>query len=368
MRRNYQFQDSARICVIGIGGGGSNAVTRMITEGMRGTEFVTINTDAHSLNRSKAATRIQIGKEITHGLGTGGNPVKGERAAYKAVPEIRAAIRGSDMIFITTGMGGGTGTGASPVIAEIAQELGILTIAIVTHPFTFEGSFHAKTADEGIEKLKNRVDSLIVIPNDRLLDLCDENTGLNQAFLMADDVLREGVQAISDLVNKPGLINLDFADVRSVMSQKGATLMAVGRASGPNRAKTAAEQAIHSPLLGLSIYGAKAALVNITAGPDLYLWEVEQATQLLQSSTHPDANFILGTTVDETMGDELGITVIATGFDQDQLRESYSISPLKLKIPAVQTPAAVQKAMIPQPTGMKFSFGNYTVPAFLQSH
>ena len=365
MRRNYQFQDSARICVVGVGGGGSNAVNRMISDGLKGIKFITVNADIQCLTESQAPTRIQIGQRITHGLGTGGDPHEGERAAYEVTDEIRAALTGADMVFITTGMGGGTGSGASPVIAKIAQELGILTIAIVTRPFSFEGPRHTQIADEGIRKLRSYVNSLIVIPNDRLIELCDEQTNLSEAFRMADNVLKEGVQAISDLVNKPGLINLDFADVRAVMSQEGGTLATIGRAQGKNRARIAVERAIHSPLLGLTIDGAQAMLVNITAGPDLHLLEIEQIARLLRTTVRPNANFILGTVLDEGMGDEIRVTVIATGFEQSDMRSRPAQKRQDVRARLALEPALNLAER--QPAAVQFSLKNYMVPAFLQS-
>ncbi len=308
-------ENFAQIKVVGVGGGGGNAVNRMIEEGLGGVEFISINTDNQALQLSKAKMRLRIGDKLTRGLGAGGNPEIGKKAAEESSEELLEVLRGADMIFIACGMGGGTGTGASPVVAQIAKELGALTIGVVTRPFTFEGSKRQLSAEAGIEALKSQVDTLIVIPNDRLLQIASKNATLQQAFSLADDVLRQGIQGISELITVPALINLDFADVRTIMSEGGAALMAVGRAGGDERARKAAEAAISSALLDVTIDGARGILFNITGGKDLSLFEVNEAAAIIKESAHPEVNLIFGAQVDETMGDEIRITVIATGFE-----------------------------------------------------
>lgn len=311
-----QGEHFAQIKVIGVGGGGSNAVNRMINEGLGGVEFVVVNTDNQALMLSKAKTRVRIGDKLTRGLGAGGNPEIGKKAAEESADELYEILRGADMVFVACGMGGGTGTGASAVIAQIAKELGALTIGVVTRPFTFEGSRRGQLAMAGIEELKSQVDTLIVIPNDRLLQIADKRATLQQAFSLADDVLRQGIQGISELITVPALINLDFADVRTIMSEGGAALMAVGRADGDDRARRAAESAITSGLLDVTIDGARGILFNITGGTDLTLFEVNEAAAIIKESAHPDVNLIFGAQIDESMGDEVRITVIATGFEK----------------------------------------------------
>lgn len=306
----------ARIKVVGVGGAGSNAVNRMIAEGVQGVEFIAVNTDAQALMLSQAPTRVRIGDKLTRGLGAGGDPEVGRKAAEETAEELYAVLKGADMVFITAGMGGGTGTGAAPVVAQIARELGALTIGVVTRPFTFEGPQRAKVAEKGIAALKEQVDTLIVIPNDRLLQIVDKKASVQEAFKVADDVLRQGVQGISELITVPGLINLDFADVRAIMKEGGAALMAVGEASGEDRARLAAEEAISSRLLDITIDGARGVLFNITGGPDLTLFEVNQAAAIIKEAAHPDVNLIFGAVIDPNMGDRVRVTVIATGFDQ----------------------------------------------------
>jgi cell division protein FtsZ len=313
-----QFADNegfAQIKVVGVGGGGSNAVNRMIVEGLRGVEFIAVNTDAQALLLSDAPQRVRIGDKLTRGLGAGGDPVIGEKAAEESSDDLYEILNGADMVFITAGIGGGTGTGASPVIARLAKEGGALTIGVVTRPFTFEGSRRQKVADDGLVHLKEQVDTLIVIPNDRLLEIVDKKASIQQAFSVADDVLRQGIQGISELITVPGLINLDFADVRTIMAEGGAALMSVGRASGDNRASEAAQQAIASHLLDISIDGARGILFNVTGGPDLTLFEVNEAAELIKAKVHPEANIIFGAVIDESMNDHIQITVIATGFE-----------------------------------------------------
>jgi cell division protein FtsZ len=310
----------AQIKVVGVGGGGGNAVNRMINEGLGGVEFITINTDNQALMLSRAKTRVRIGDKLTRGLGAGGNPEVGRKAAEESSEELYEVLRGADMVFIASGMGGGTGTGAAPVVAQISKELGALTIGVVTRPFTFEGSRRMQHADQGIEALKSQVDTLIVIPNDRLIQIAHKNASLQQAFSLADDVLRQGIQGISELITVPALINLDFADVRTIMSEGGAALMAVGRAGGDDRARRAAEAAISSGLLDVTIDGARGILFNITGGTDLSLFEVNEAAGIIKESAHPEVNLIFGAQIDESMGDEVRITVIATGFEQSRVK------------------------------------------------
>ncbi len=311
-----QAESFANIKVVGVGGGGCNAVDRMIEESLQGVEFVAVNTDAQALMLSKAPVRVRIGEKLTRGLGSGGDPETGRKAGEESAEELYDVLRGADMVFITGGMGGGTGTGACPIVAQIAGEVGALTIGVVTRPFTFEGSRRIQTAEGGITKLKEQADTLIVIPNDRLLQIVDKRANLHDAFKMADDVLRQGVQGISELITVPGLINLDFADVRTIMSEGGAALMAVGSAKGEDRAREAAEEAISSELLDITIDGARGILFNVTGGPELTLFEVNQAAAIIKETAHPDVNLIFGAVIDPSMGDELRITVIATGFER----------------------------------------------------
>jgi len=326
--QNYQ----AVIRVVGVGGGGCNAVNRMIESGLTGVEFVAVNTDAQALLMSDADIKLDIGRDLTRGLGAGSDPDIGRQAAVEHRDEIEQTLNGSDMVFITAGEGGGTGTGAAPIVAEIARECGALTIGVVTRPFLFEGRRRAVQADAGIQELKERVDTQIVIPNDRLLSVTNENTTLVDAFQMADDVLQEGVQGITTLITTPGLINTDFADVRMIMSNAGSALMGIGRAHGDNRSENAARQAVSSPLLEASIEGARGILLNVTASSELGLHEVRDAADVIHDVAHPDANIIFGTVIDDAMGEEIRITVIAAGFDRwddgiaGSTRSSTSIS------------------------------------------
>ena len=306
----------ARIKVVGVGGGGCNAVNRMIEEGLQGVEFIAVNTDAQALLLSNAPKRVRIGDKLTRGLGSGGDPEIGRKAAEESADDLYEVLKGSDMVFVTAGIGGGTGTGASPVVSQIAKEVGALTIGVVTRPFTFEGSRRINVAEGGIETLKEQADTLIVIPNDRLLQIVDKKASLNNAFSMADDVLRQGIQGISELITVPGLINLDFADVRTIMSEGGAALMAIGRASGEDRAREAAEKAISSQLLDITIDGAHGILFNVTGGPDMTLFEVNQAAAIIKETADPDVNLIFGAVIDPEMGEEIRVTVIATGFER----------------------------------------------------
>ena len=309
------IENFAQIKVIGVGGGGSNAINRMIQSELRGVEYYVVNTDAQALLYSEAPNRIRIGDKVTKGLGAGGNPVIGAKAAEESSEELYDALRGADMIFITCGMGGGTGTGAAPVIAQIAKEVGALTVGVVTRPFSFEGNRRKASADEGIARFKEHVDTLITIPNDRLLQVADKKTSMVEAFRIADDVLRQGIQGIADLITVPGLINLDFADVKSIMSDAGSALMAIGRGTGDNRCVDAARQAIESPLLELSIEGARGVLFNITGGEDLGILEVYEAAEIIQQAADPEANIIVGAVIDPRLNGEVKLTVIATGFD-----------------------------------------------------
>jgi cell division protein FtsZ len=318
-------ENFAQIRVVGVGGGGSNAVNRMITEGLQGVEFVAVNTDAQALMLSQAPTGLRIGDSVTRGLGAGGNPEEGRKAAEESQDEIREVLQGSDMVFVTAGMGGGTGTGAAPVIAEISkEEVKALTIGVVTRPFSFEGAKRSRVADEGIEALKQVVDTLIVIPNDRLLEITEKRVSLKQAFNVADDVLRQGIQGITEVITVPGLINLDFADVRSIMLEGGAALMAVGRATGENRAVEAVQQAISSRLLDITIDGARGILFNITGGESMTLFEVNEAASIIRETAHPDVNLIFGAVIDESLEEEVSITVIATGFEGEEAPSASS--------------------------------------------
>ncbi len=305
----------AVIKVIGVGGGGTNAVDRMVDAGVRGVEFIAVNTDAQALDMCDAQVKLQLGGTITKGLGAGADASVGREAAEESREELKEAIRGADMVFVTAGEGGGTGTGAAPVIAQIAREQGALTVGVVTKPFGFEGAQRSRRAEEGIAELKNHVDSVIVIPNERLLEVVDPNTSIVDAFRLADDVLRQGVQGITDLITVPGLVNLDFADVRTIMAGAGPSLMGIGVATGENRAVEAARMAISSPLLESTVAGATGILMNITGGADLGLFEVSEAASLIRDAAHVDCNVIFGAVIDENAGDHLRVTVIATGFE-----------------------------------------------------
>ncbi|MGB3713301.1 MAG: cell division protein FtsZ [Candidatus Promineifilaceae bacterium] len=323
MQRAPELDNLATIRVIGVGGGGSNAVNRMIEAGLRGVEFVVLNTDAQALILSNAPTRIRLGEEVTRGLGAGGDPEIGEKAATESLDDIFQVVKGADMVFVTAGMGGGTGTGAISVVAREAREQGALTIGVVTKPFFFEGSKRAAVAEAGIEKLREEVDTLVVIPNDRLLELTDRRMVLTQSFALADDFLRQGIQGISELITVPGIINLDFADVKAIMAEGGAALMAVAQAEGENRAQVAAEQSIHSNLLDITIDGAKGILLNVTGGPDLSLFEVYEVASIVRETAHPDANVIFGAVIDEAMTNKMRVTVVATGFERHERRQHF---------------------------------------------
>ncbi len=315
MAKQSLVPNPAKIKVIGMGGGGSNAITRMVREGIKGTEFIAMNTDARALAITEAPIRFQLGEKLTKGLGCGGDPAVGRKAAEESREELKELVSGSDMVFLTCGMGGGTGTGSIPVIAEVARESGALTIAIVTKPFTFEGKHRMRNAEQGISELLNKVDTLIIIPNDRLLDLCDQKTTIESAFKMADSVLYHGVQAISEVITVPGMINLDFADVRTIMKNAGPAWMSIGTGSGKERAVTAAKEAMASPLLEASIEGATGVLFNVVGGSSLTLFEINLAAQIIKQMAHPDANIIFGVVQDPTMDDTVRITLIATGYN-----------------------------------------------------
>lgn len=342
---DFEMEQFAQIKVIGVGGGGSNAVRRMIAAGLRGVEFISVNTDAQALYHAESSFKLQIGEKLTKGLGAGANPEIGQHAAEESRDEIKEALKGADMVFVTAGMGGGTGTGAAPVIAEIARELGALTVGVVTKPFTFEGRRRASSADKGIHALKEKVDTLIVIPNERLLQVVDKRTPIMEAFRIADDVLRQGVQGISDLIAVPGLINLDFADVKTIMKDTGEALMGIGIGTGDNRTVEAAKQAIASPLLETSIDGARGVLLNITGGVNLGLFEVNEAADIVAEAADPDANIIFGAVIDESLQDEVRVTVIATGFDQR---------------------ASERKQIIEEITQKSFTSDDIDIPAFLR--
>ena len=316
-----QSTNFAKIRVCGIGGGGSNAIVSMISSGtIQGVDFVSINTDAQALLLNKADTKIQIGENFTKGLGSGGDPEVGRQAAEESAEKIKHVLEGSDMVFLTAGMGGGTGTGAAPVIAQISKDLGALTVAVVTKPFVFEGTRRMVAAEEGIENLKDKVDTLIVIPNQRILDVVDRKLSLLDAFKVADSVLMQGVQGISEIITMPGLVNVDFADVRAIMSNAGSALMGIGTGNGENRAQVAARSAIASPLLEITMEGARGVLFNIVGGPDLTMNEVDEAAKIISAAADPDANIIFGATINEAMHDQIRITVVATGFDQTKQR------------------------------------------------
>ncbi len=353
----------ALIKVIGVGGGGCNALNRMIKANLRGIEFIAVNTDAQALYHSEAAVKINIGKATTRGLGAGSNPDIGRQAAEESAEEIRASIEGADMVFITAGMGGGTGTGGAPVIADIAKEMGILTVAVVTKPFSFEGHRRKTQADEGLENLKNKVDTLITIPNDKILSIIDKKTPITEAFTVVDDVLRQGVQGIADLITVHGMINVDFADVKAVMENAGSALMGIGYGTGENRAVEAAKAAIESPLLELSIDGAKGVLFNITGGNDLSMFEVDEAARIITEAADAEANIIFGAVINDSYTGEVKITVVATGFD-DTPRERPSI--IRQHVSLGQTTAAIPNSSGNGQQGGKFAENELDIPAFIR--
>jgi cell division protein FtsZ len=381
---NMGPEPHAVIKVIGVGGGGSNAVDRMVDDGVQGVEFITVNTDAQALMHSQADVRIRIGDKLTKGLGSGGNPVIGQKAAEETTEEIYEALKGADMVFITAGMGGGTGTGAAPVIASIAQDLGLLTVGVVTRPFTFEGNHRRKMAEQGIEQLKPMVDTLIIIPNDRLLQTASKNTSMLQAFQLADSVLRQGIQGISDLITQRGLINVDFADVKTIMAQQGSALMAIGNGSGDNRMVDAVNEAIASPLLEVSIDGAKGVLLNIIGSEDLGILEVYEAADIVAKAVDPDAQIIFGSVIDPNFpAGQVKITLIATGFDASRpnVQRARSFPTLSqqpvtanqpVPVPAAQPQSPPQRPAAqpqPQPRAMPSfsSSDDLDIPPFLRN-
>ncbi|MFE4107774.1 cell division protein FtsZ [Almyronema epifaneia] len=352
----------AKIKVIGVGGGGCNAVNRMIDSGLSGIEFWAVNTDAQALTNASATNRLQVGQKLTRGLGAGGNPAIGQKAAEESRDEIAACLEEADLVFITAGMGGGTGTGAAPVVAEVAKEAGALTVGVVTRPFTFEGRRRTGQAEEGIAALQSRVDTLIIIPNDKLLSVISEQTPVQEAFRVADDILRQGVQGISDIITIPGLVNVDFADVRAVMADAGSALMGIGVGSGKSRAREAAIAAISSPLLEASIDGAAGAVFNITGGSDLTLHEVNAAAEIIYEAVDPNANIIFGAVIDDRLQGEVRITVIATGFNTEAKAQvetpSARVTPLKR--------SAFVNPVAPNPTESNPTSGGLDIPEFLQ--
>lgn len=360
----------AKIKVIGVGGGGCNAVNRMIASDLAGVEFWSINTDSQALSYASALNRLQIGQKLTRGLGAGGNPAIGQKAAEESRDEIAAALEQSDLVFVTAGMGGGTGTGAAPIVAEVAKEVGALTVGVVTRPFTFEGRRRTNQADEGIAALQSRVDTLIIIPNDKLLSVISEQTPMQEAFRHADDILRQGVQGISDIITIPGLVNVDFADIRAVMADAGSALMGIGIGSGKSRAREAATTAISSPLLESSIDGAKGVVFNITGGFDLTLHEVNSAAEIIYEAVDPNANIIFGAVIDERLQGEVRITVIATGFSSQPepppaQTTTARVSPLKQR-PPIPSPPTTSQPPSPPPSAEPRPKPSLDIPDFLQ--
>ena len=367
MKSRNQLESFARIKVVGVGGGGCNAVNRMMEVGMPGIEFIAVNTDGQALLLSNAPTKVRIGDKLTRGMGSGGDPEVGRKAAEESAQELYEVLGGADMVFVTAGIGGGTGTGAAPIVSQIAREVKALTIGVVTRPFNFEGARRNQNAEAGIAKLKDHVDTLIVIPNDRLLQIVERRSSLNEAFRVADDVLRQGIQGISELITVPGLINLDFADVRTIMSEGGAALMAVGEAAGENRAQVAAEAAITSNLLDITIDGARGILFNVTGGSDLSLFEVNTAAAIIKETAHPDVNLIFGAVIDPDMGEKIRITVIATGFDRKGMpRRMLRTNP---RVNTSETHAPVQNANVMSEAELQpasFNTEDYDIPTFLR--
>jgi len=350
------IEQVADIKVIGVGGGGSNAINRMINAGITGVEFIATNTDAQALALSNAKLKIQIGDKLTKGLGAGANAQIGMKAAEEDRDKIAEVLDGSDMVFVTAGMGGGTGTGGAPIVAEIAKSSNALTVAVVTKPFTFEGRRRMLQAEEGIKNLKSKVDTIIIIPNDRLLQVVDQHTSIIDAFKIADDILRQGVQGISDLITVPGLVNLDFADVRTIMTDAGTAMMGIGIGTGENRAVSAAESAISSPLLETRIEGARGVLINITGGPDLSLYEINKACEIIYNNSSPEANIIFGAVINEDMKDEVRVTVIATGFNEEE-----KVAPKPKEISNI-TKVPTARPIVTPPED------EIDIPAFLRKH
>ncbi|MCB8927108.1 MAG: cell division protein FtsZ [Ardenticatenaceae bacterium] len=371
VQRMPETEGNALIRVVGVGGGGNNAINRMISENISGVDFIAINTDQQALMASQARQRVAIGERTTRGLGSGGKPEVGLKSAEESTEELHELLQGSDMVFVTACMGGGTGTGASPIVAKVAREEGALTIGVVTKPFSFEGNQRMRAAETGIEQLKEHVDTLIVIPNDRLLETADRRLSLMDSFKLADDVLRQGIQGISELITVPGLINLDFADVQTVMSMGGAALMAVGKGTGDDRARIAAEEALASTLLDVTIAGARGILFNVTGGSDLSLYEINQAAAIIRETAHPDVNMIFGAVIDEAMTDEIRITVIATGFEHGapmmrQMSRAESRLPQREPVrQSVSRPTAqpVREERTERPS---FQVNDIDIPAFLR--
>jgi cell division protein FtsZ len=368
-----QTTNFAKIRVMGIGGGGSNALNSMISQSsIQGVDFIAVNTDAQALLLNQAATKLQIGENLTKGLGSGGNPEIGLQAAEESYEKIREMIDGTDMLFLAAGMGGGTGSGSTPTIAKAAKEVGALTVAVVTKPFAFEGTRRMVIAEDSIEQLKDKVDTLIVIPNQRILDVVDKKLSLLEAFKVADSVLTQGVQGISDLITLPGLVNVDFADVKTIMQDAGSALMGIGTGVGENRAQTAARSAIASPLLEISMDGARGVLFNIIGGPDLTMNEVDEAAKIIASAADPDANIIFGATIDESMHDQLKITVIATGFDQARqtLKEFMTTSVPNMQpnpIKSIEMEPAINQEKIPtEAVGEEEDDSTWDIPSFLR--
>jgi cell division protein FtsZ len=354
----------ATIKVIGVGGGGSNAVNRMIENGIEGVEFITVNTDAQALQSAKSTSKLKIGEKLTRGLGAGANPEVGKKAAEESREAIVQALRGADLVFVTAGMGGGTGTGAAPIVAEIAKEVGALTVGVVTRPFSFEGRKRALQAEQGIAALREKVDTLIVIPNDRLLEIIDKKTPMIEAFRVADNVLHQGVQGISNLIMIPGVINLDFADIKTIMSERGSALMGIGHGKGENRAVDAAKAAIQSPLLETSIEGAKGIIINITGGLNLSLFEVNEVAEIVGAAADPEVNLIFGSSIDEGMKDDIKVTVIATGFDHKPMTMKPSrLTPTTPTSPSVpREKDSSSRPFINQPAGDELD-----IPTFLRN-
>ncbi|UPK42268.1 cell division protein FtsZ [Paenibacillus pabuli] len=358
---DFEMESFAQIKVIGVGGGGSNAVNRMIENGVQGVEFITANTDAQALHLAKSEHKLQIGDKLTRGLGAGANPEVGKKAAEESRDLMMNTLKGADMVFVTAGMGGGTGTGAAPVIAEIAKECGALTVGVVTRPFTFEGPKRSRHAVQGIEALKEKVDTLIVIPNDRLLEIVDKKTPMLEAFRQVDNVLRQAVQGISDLIAVPGLINLDFADVKTIMTERGSALMGIGEATGETRAAEAARKAIMSPLLETSIEGARGVIMNITGGTNLSLYEVNEAAEIVTAASDPEVNMIFGAIIDENLKEEIKVTVIATGFEDKPASQPPGHKPTPTSEPAENRSPNLR------PFGNQPSNDQLDIPTFLRN-
>jgi len=363
---DMDMENVAQIKVIGVGGGGNNAVNRMIETGMKGVEFIAVNTDKQALMNSRAEQKLQIGEKLTKGLGAGANPEIGKKAAEESRDDLYKLLQGADMVFVTSGMGGGTGTGAAPVVAEIAREMGILTVGVVTKPFSFEGKRRWRHADQGINELRDCVDTLVTIPNDRLLEVVEKKTSIIEAFRLADDILRQGVQGISDLIDDAGLVNCDFADVKTIMFDQGLAHMGIGRSAGEHRAQEAAKQAINSPLLETSINGARGVLINITGSSNLSLFEVHEAAQMIQEEADEDANIIFGAVINEELKDEIQITVIATGFEGQPQRVSQKKHAESKASNVSKAPEEKQKDLLEELTEEPVKSDELDIPVFLR--